>query len=137
MSLRNSRTVRNPNNTDKLSFRRVFVRDLILPFAIGVYAHEQEILQRVRINIDLFVPEENNAFTDNIENVVDYEGVVESVRKLAGGAHVKLVETLAEQIISACFYDVRVYRVRVRVEKLDIYDDADSVGVEIDRVRVI
>ena len=43
---------------DELSFRRIFVRDLILPFGIGIYAHEQEVLQRVRINIDLFVPDE-------------------------------------------------------------------------------
>ena len=127
--------MRDSNQIDKLSLRRVFVRNLILPFAIGIYAYEQEIMQRVRINIDLFVLEEKRAFEDSIENVVDYERVVESVRKLAGGEHVKLVETLAEQISSACFDDLRVHRARVRVEKLDIYKDADSVGVEIDRIR--
>jgi len=127
--------VRILEKVDNLSFRRVFVRDLILPFAIGVYAHEQEILQRVRINIDLFVQEDGSKFEDNIDNVVNYEKVVNRVRTLAGGKHVKLVETLAEQILNACFEDTRVCRVRVRVEKLDIYMDADSVGVELDRIR--
>jgi len=45
--------------------------------------------------------------------------------------HVKLVETMAEEIAAAALRDRRVKRVRVRVEKLDIIEGA--VGVEIER----
>jgi dihydroneopterin aldolase len=44
------------------------------------------------------------------------------------------VETLAEQIAALCLEDRRVRVARVRVEKLDVFVDATSVGVEIERV---
>jgi dihydroneopterin aldolase len=117
------------------SYRRVFVRDLVLPCAIGVHAHEQDAPQRVRVNVDLMVREDNRTLRDRIENVVSYEQIVDGVRALTAEGHINLVETLAERIAGLCLADGRVSRVRVRVEKLDIYAEAASVGVEIERVR--
>ena len=125
---------RAPASTEP-SYRRVFVRDLILPCAIGVHAHEQDGPQRVRINVDLMVLEEDRTLNDRIENVVNYEHVVNGVRALTSDGHINLVETLAERIADLCLADGRVSRVRVRVEKLDIYDEAASVGVEIERLQ--
>ena len=115
------------------SFRRVFVHDLILPCAIGVHAHEHHAPQRVRINVDLMVREQERALQDRIENVVSYEHLVDGVRALTTDGHINLVETLAERIAELCLSDGRVAQVRVRVEKLDIYAEAASVGVEIER----
>ena len=117
------------------SYRRVFVRDLVLPCAIGVHAHEQDAPQRVRINVDLMVREEDHALQDRIENVVSYEHIVNGARALTSDGHIYLVETLAERIAALCLADARVSSVRVRVEKLDIYEQADSVGVEIERLQ--
>ncbi|MBT3169821.1 MAG: dihydroneopterin aldolase [Rhodospirillaceae bacterium] len=117
------------------SYRRVFVRDLILPCAIGVHAHEQDAPQRVRINVDLMVREVDLALQDRIENVVSYEHIVKGARALTSDGHINLVETLAERIADLCLADARVSSVRVRVEKLDIYEQAASVGVEIERLQ--
>jgi dihydroneopterin aldolase len=46
---------------------------------------------------------------------------------------VQLVETLAERLCEACLEDKRVVSARVRVEKLDVFPDATSVGVEVER----
>ncbi len=46
-----------------------------------------------------------------------------------------LVETLAERLAETCLADERVQVVRMRVEKLDVFDDLASVGVEIERQR--
>ena len=45
------------------------------------------------------------------------------------------METLAERIATLCLREARIERVRVRVEKLDVYPEAASVGVEIERDR--
>jgi len=50
--------------------------------------------------------------------------------------HINLVETLAEQIASLALLDNRVLSARVRVEKLQVMEDAESVGVEIERKRL-
>jgi dihydroneopterin aldolase len=66
---------------------------------------------------------------------VDYEVVTGEVRALVAAGHVMLVETLAERIAERCLEDPRVQIARIRVEKLDVFADAASVGVEIVRQR--
>lgn len=117
----------------RAGLRHVFVRDLVLPCSIGVHRHERDERQRVRINLDLAVREGEKPLDDSLESVVCYEKIVAGVSAIVGRGHVNLVETLAEDIAAMCLEDPRVRSARVRVEKLDILPNADSVGVEIER----
>ncbi len=125
-----------------LGRRHVFLRDLVLPARIGVHAHEHGAAQRIRINIDLAVADDgarplspSPVGRDELSRVVDYERLANGVRGIVGSGHVRLVETLAERIAESCLADDRVRSVRVRVEKLDVFPDAVSAGVEIERRR--
>src|SRR5215470_10018101 len=122
------------------SLRHMFLRDLVLNASIGVHPHEQASAQRVRINVDLGVEDDGArplsrqpVGRDELARVVDYEKLAESVRGIVASGHVRLVETLAERIAEVCLSDRRVHLARVRVEKLDIFADATSAGVEIER----
>ena len=116
------------------ALRHVFVRDLMLAAQIGVHSHEKLGPQRIRVNVDLAVFEKDvDGIGDQLANVVCYEEVVSGIRALVAEGHVNLVETLAEQIAALCLEDRRVRVARVRVEKLDVFADATSVGVEIER----
>lgn len=115
--------------------RHVFVRDLVLPASVGVWAHEKGRPQRVRINVDLGVEEPRLPVPDRLDAVVCYDRLTRAVRDLAAGEHVHLLETLAEKIAAVGLEDPRVLNVRVRVEKLDVYPDAAAVGIEIERGR--
>jgi len=115
--------------------RHVFVRDLVLQAEIGVHKHEQRRRQPVRVNIDLTVEENAEPLADRLENVVDYERIVEGVRDIVTSGHINLVETLAERIAGLALTDARVLATRVRVEKLEVLAHAESVGVEIERRR--
>jgi len=113
------------------SVRHVFIRDLMLMCSIGVYEHEHEAPQRIRVNLDLTVSESHH--NDNIDNVVCYEQISNKVRDIVAGDHTNLCETLAEKIAASCLGDIRVLCARIRVEKLDVFEDIASVGVEIER----
>lgn len=113
--------------------RRVFVRDLVIDCLIGVHRHERDGSQRVRINLDLTVFESEAPIDDRLANVLCYEELITKVRNMATAGHVNLVETLAERIAGLCLQEPDVETVRVRVEKLDVFSDASSVGVEIER----
>ena len=113
--------------------RRILVRDLVLHCEIGAFRHERGARQRVRINLDLGAREEAQPTADDLRNVVCYDEIVSAIRRLAEGGHVNLVETLAERIAAMCLADSRIRVARVRVEKLDVYPDAASVGIEIER----
>ncbi|MCE2509732.1 MAG: dihydroneopterin aldolase [Alphaproteobacteria bacterium] len=115
--------------------RQVFVRDFVLACQIGVHRHEQGRKQRVRINVDLAVEENDAAAEDRLEGVVCYEKIVAGCRAIAAAGHLNLVETFAERIAALCLTDTRVAEARIRVEKLDVFADVGSVGVEITRTR--
>jgi dihydroneopterin aldolase len=111
-----------------------FVRDLVLMARIGVHQHERVAGQRVRINLDLTVTEPGN-IDDDLDKVVCYAGLVTGIRRVVGEGHINLVETLAERIAAMCLEDARVKVARVSVEKLDVYPEAESVGIAIERRR--
>ena len=120
--------------------RHVFLRDMLLQASIGVHPPEHEATQRVRINVDLGVEDDGARAVsrtpvgrDELTRVVDYERIAATVRRIVAAGHVRLVETLAERIAEACLTDKRVQVARIRVEKLDVFPDAASAGVEIER----
>ena len=114
---------------------RVFVRDLVLSARIGIHPHERELAQRVRFNVDLAVAD--TSAPADISEVVSYEDVVLGIKRILSMGHIDLVETLAEAIAQFCLADPRVRSARVRVEKLDVFNEAESVGVEIERRRAL
>ena len=114
------------------AIRHVFIRDLVLACHIGVHRHEEAAAQRVRINVDLAVRDDTD-LRDELANVVCYERIGTGVRAIVTSRHIRLVETLAEEIAAMCLDDPRIRSVRVCIEKLDAFPDAASVGVEIER----
>jgi len=120
--------------------RRVFIRDLVLQARIGVYPEEKGGRQPIRVNISYRMRDDgldhpHGIGPDVVARVVDYDGIAKRVRALVGQAHVDLVETMAEQIAHLCLTDPRVLSVCVSVEKLAVFADAASAGVEIERSR--
>jgi dihydroneopterin aldolase len=124
-----------PSADDARGTRRLLVRDLVLAARIGIHPHEHRAPQRVRLNLDLEVAESGRPLADDLAQVVDYETLIERVRRLVASRHVNLVETLAERVAALCLDDPRVRSARVRVEKLDVIADAAAVGVEIERTN--
>lgn len=115
--------------------RHVFLRDLVIDAHIGVYPHEENVRQRVRVNIGFGVLDEPGLAIgrDDLSRTVSYERVVQLVRRIIDEGHVRLVETLAERIAAGVLADNRIRVVRVMVEKLDVFAELVSVGVEIER----
>src|SRR5271170_2505794 len=87
----------------------VTVRGLVLMCSIGIRRREREYKQRVRVSVDLT------------------STVAAAIREIAGSGHIDLCEGFAERVCTACFLDPRVARVRVWVEKLDVFPDSDGV----------
>jgi 7,8-dihydroneopterin aldolase/epimerase/oxygenase len=111
----------------------VTVRGLVLMCSIGIRPSEREQRQRVRVSVDLVA---KDAFPeDDRRRVINYERIVAAIREIVGTGHIDLCEGLCERICAACFADPRVERVRVWVEKLDVFPDAEGVGAILERTR--
>ena len=111
---------------------RVFVRDLIVPMAIGAYQAEHGARQRVRFSVEADV-ERAPVPPHDMRDVFSYDVIIETIRVLAQRPHVTFVETLAEEVAAALIAHPSLAAVTVRVEKLDVIEG--SVGIEITRRR--
>ena len=119
------------------SVRHIFVRDYVIDAEIGVWEHEKDTHQKIRINVDLSVREDATHHNDQLGNVVCYNDIVTNIQRIIAGGHINLVETLAEKIADMALIEERVIGARVKVEKLEAVSGAASVGVEIERQKPI
>jgi dihydroneopterin aldolase len=108
--------------------RRIFVRDLVLQTRIGVHEHEKQGSQRIRVNLEV-VARLDETLHDELRNTICYDDISQAIRCLAVEGHIKLVESFAERVLEICLSDPRARHATVTVEKLDVYEDAGSVGV--------
>jgi 7,8-dihydroneopterin aldolase/epimerase/oxygenase len=69
-------------------------------------------------------------------DVIDYDRVRNHLRSWESRPHTPLLETLAEELVEFALADERVDAVRVRLQKPDIFNEAESAGVELFRRRV-
>lgn len=113
---------------------RIFVRNLVVAASIGIHAHEKRQRGRLRVSTELEIAAALPQ-ADDFTEAVDYESIVAGIKRVAGTRHINLVESFADQVARLCLRDRRVRFVRVTVEKLDIYPEAESVGVVIERRR--
>lgn len=121
-------------------YYRVLIRDLVLGVRIGVWKREKNAEQRVRINVELLAAHTGSLLGDETrvgrrDRILRYDTVVSGIRRIVAEGHFDLCETLAERIAALCLENRRVRSARVRIEKLDVYADAASVGAEIERHR--
>lgn len=128
---------RRPETPPQPAGYTVTVRGLVLLCSIGIRQWEREQRQRVRVSVDLVAAPAAAFPGDDRRRVINYEKVVAAIREIAGSGHIDLCEGFAERICAACFADPRVERVRIWVEKLDVFPDAEGVGAILERTRPV
>ncbi len=115
----------------------VVVRGLVLMCSIGIRSAERARPQRVRVSVELTATPEDAFPSEDRRRVINYEHVVAAIRQIAGSGHIDLCEGFATRVCDACFADPRVAHIRVEVEKLDIFADAEAVGAVLERSRPV
>jgi dihydroneopterin aldolase len=68
---------------------------------------------------------------DALHEVVDYDFVRQIVRERVGRGHIRLQETLADDLLRSLLAHPQVVAARVSTEKPDVYPDCEAVGVEV------
>ncbi len=109
-----------------LTSRRVFVKGLKVEAGIGIYDHEHGRVQPLIIDavFDLDLHE-----IRGLKDTLNYELVGQIAREFIARGHIKLVETLAEDMARTLVALPHVRRVEVSVIKPEALSDADQAGV--------
>ena len=112
--------------------RRLFLRDYAIWINIGVHDFEKKGEQRVRINVDLYVPLAlSTPKADKLAEVLDYDFIRRTVMARVAQGHIPLQETLADDLLQLMLAHPQVRAARVSTAKPDVYPDCDAVGVEV------
>jgi dihydroneopterin aldolase len=133
MTERRPTTIRSQENAMEGARYTVTVRGLVLMCSIGIRAGERQRKQRVRVSVDLTAADPFPG--DDRRHIINYEKIVAGIREVASAGHIDLCEGFAERVCSVCFADPRVAQVRVWIEKLDVFPDAEGVGTIFERTR--
>ena len=116
--------------------RRLFLRNYEVMIKIGVHEFEKKGEQRVLINVDLYIPLAlSTPKDDNLEEVVDYDFMRDTIARRVARGHVQLQESLVDDVVAAMLEHPRVRAARVSTMKPDVYPDCEGVGVEVFRIK--
>jgi dihydroneopterin aldolase len=116
--------------------RRLFLRDYEVWINIGVHDFEKKGEQRVKINVDLYVPLAQSTPTqDQLDEVLDYDFIRREIMARVAQGHIHLQETLADDVLARMLAHPKVRAARVATEKPDVYPDCDAVGCEVFKIK--
>ena len=114
---------------------RIFLYGLEVEAVIGIYDWEQEVHQKVLIDLEMAIDARKVAKSDRIDDALNYKSVAKRLLEWIPEQRLQLVETLAENIARIVITEFDVEYVRVRVGKPGAIRHAQNVGVEIERCR--
>ena len=115
--------------------RKVNIKNLILNISVGLHDFEKKEKQRVRFNIDISTDSNIKPDNNNLSSIVNYEDTINKVTHIAKIKHHELLEDLAENIFDIIFKNKIVKKVNLKLEKLDIIKNTESVGIEVSKKR--
>ena len=129
--LRSETDLINPNS----GYDLIFLNDFMIDANIGIYKHEKIKSQPLRINIIAKVKNPKKINDDKLYSVVCYNQISKKIKKIIKSGHTILLEKLAEKIFQECFKNKRIQTMKIRLEKLDAIQEAESAGIEVERSR--
>ena len=91
--------------------------------------------QRVKFNIEISTDPNLKPNNKDLSSILNYEEIINEIKTLVEKFHHKLLEDLAENIFEILFKKVIVKKAIIRLEKLDIIKNTDSVGIEIEKSK--
>lgn len=112
---------------------RVFIEQLEVITTIGVYDWEQEIKQKLVLDIEMAHDNSQAGRSDDVNDALDYFSVSQAILKHIENGRFLLVERVAEEVAAIIMNDFSVPWVSIRVRKPGAVPQASSVGVVIER----
>ena len=116
--------------------RKVVIKNLILNIFIGIHDFEKKKKQKVRFNIEVETNPNTKPSNKDFSTIVDYETLVNKIKELVKKHHHELLEELAENIFKIIFQNKLVKKANIKLEKLHIMRESESVGVDITKNRL-
>ena len=116
--------------------RKVIIKNLVLNIFIGIHNFEKKKKQRVRFNIEVVTNPNVKPNNKDLTTILNYEDLINKIKLLVKNKHHDLIEDLAENIFEIIFQNRLVKKTNIKIEKLDIIKNSESVGIEFSKSKI-
>ena len=116
--------------------RKVIIKNLVLNIFIGIHNFEKKKKQRVRFNIEVVTNPYIKPSNKDLSTILNYEDLINKIKLLVKKQHHELIEDLAENIFEIIFQNRLVKKTNIKIEKMDIIKNSESVGVEFSKSKI-
>ena len=116
--------------------RKVIIKNLVLNIFIGIHNFEKKKKQRVRFNIEVVTNTNIKPNNKDLTTILNYEDLINKIKLLVKKQHHELIEDLAENIFEIIFQNRLVKKTSIKIEKLDIIKNSESVGIEFSKSKI-
>ena len=116
--------------------KKVIIKNLILNIFIGIHDFEKKKKQRVRFNIEVVTNPDIIPNNKDLSTILNYEDIINKIKILVKKQHHELIEDLAENIFKMIFKNRLAKKINIKIEKLDIVKNSESVGIEFSKKRL-
>ena len=116
--------------------RKVIIKNLVLNIFIGIHDFEKKKKQRVRFNIEVITNPFVKPNNKDLKTILNYEEIINKIKILVKKEHHELLEDLAENIFTIIFQNNLAQKAKIKIEKLEIIKNSESVGVEFSKSRL-
>jgi dihydroneopterin aldolase len=113
----------------------LFLEDIVRNVDIGVHDYEIGNPQRVRFDIYVLISGVKNPENDIIEDVLNYEYLLESLEEVLSFGRFSLLESLANHLINSISEPESVKAASVVITKLDILDGDGRLGCSMTKTK--
>lgn len=114
---------------------KIIISNLRARGILGIHDWERVTPREIVISAVMFTDTFAAAQSDDIIDCVNYSEMAKKLRAHAEGAARMTVEALANDLAEICLREPKVAKVILRVDKPGAVPEADSVAVEIERVK--
>ena len=116
--------------------RKVIIKNLVLNIFIGIHNFEKKKKQKVRFNIEVITNPFVKPNNKDLTTILNYEEIINKIKILIKKKHHELLEDLAENIFTIIFQNKLAQKAKIKIEKLEIIKNSESVGVEFSKSRL-
>ena len=116
---------------------QIFINNLQVYGILGIHPHEQRKPQLIRVSLRAETDITNAAHKDDIRQTINYSSLAKLIVQFIKESQFLTIEALIEALAKKINSDEKISSLWLRIEKPNAVPDADSVGIEITRIKKI
>ena len=110
-----------------------FVQGIDLNVLVGIHDWERKKAQPVLMDIEYEVESKRVIQTDDVQDTLNYEAMVNHLKMVAEHTQYQLIESLGHHLVSEVEAHFPVLWLRIRLAKTSVIECAQACGIEIER----